>query len=82
MRDESSAWRVKYDGLCSRCGITLRAGEVAVWDRRTRSMHCVECPTEPGATVPPPAIEPERPVDRRAEHDRRAAKRAAGIEAR
>lgn len=38
-------WRVKFDGECAQCGIALRAGEVAVWDRATRSMHCVECPT-------------------------------------
>lgn len=29
-------WRVKYDGVCSRCGVALRAGEVAVYERATR----------------------------------------------
>lgn len=38
-------WRVRYDGPCARCGTILRAGEVAVWDRRARVMQCVECPT-------------------------------------
>src|SRR2546422_6691915 len=38
-------WRVKYDGMCARCGTPLLRGEVAVWDRSTRTMHCVECPS-------------------------------------
>ena len=50
-----SGWHVKFDGSSARCGVTLRAGEVAVWDRSTRSMHCVECPTgEPVEVAPPP----------------------------
>lgn len=41
---ETGGWRVKYDEVCSRCGIALRVGEVAVYDRPTRSIHCVVCP--------------------------------------
>jgi hypothetical protein len=41
------AWRVKYDGNCSRCGTLLRKGEVAVWERRNKTIRCVECPTQP-----------------------------------
>ena len=44
-RRPSAPWRVKYDGECSRCGIPLRAGEVAVYERATRSIRCVSCPT-------------------------------------
>ncbi len=76
-------WFVKYDGPCSKCGVTLRAGEVAVWDRAAKSMHCVECPVEVAAEVA------STPIDKgtagrsaRSEHDRRAAKREAAIEAR
>jgi hypothetical protein len=39
------AWRVKHDGNCSRCGVLLRQGEVAVWERPTKTIRCVECPT-------------------------------------
>ncbi len=37
-------WRVKYDGACSRCGMFLRVGDVAVYERTTRTIRCVECP--------------------------------------
>lgn len=77
------SWLVKFDGPCSKCGITLRAGEPAVWDRATGSMHCVACPVQVEAEVV------STPIDRGTagrstwrEHDRRAAKREAGIEAR
>lgn len=68
-------WRVKYDGACSRCGVALSRGTVAVWERSTRTMHCVECPS--GTDVPD-----ERPLDvgiagasARREHERRMANR-------
>jgi hypothetical protein len=41
-----SGWRVKYEGVCSRCGRVLRAGDVAIYDRPTRSIHCVACPSQ------------------------------------
>jgi hypothetical protein len=71
-------WRVKYDGVCSKCGLALHAGEVAVYDRTTRTIHCVSCPA---------AADPEQPpIDAgvagrsaRQEHDRRAAKREAAV---
>jgi hypothetical protein len=37
-------WTVKYDGPCSECGATLRAGEAAIWDNRIRRMRHIECP--------------------------------------
>jgi hypothetical protein len=52
----TAGWRVKYDGTCSRCGIALRAGVVAVYDRSTRTIHCVACPVgdSPAAVAPEP----------------------------
>lgn len=70
-------WRVKFDGACALCGITLPRGTVAVWERSTRTMHCVECPSDPDGPD-------ERPLDvgiagasARREHERRRAKRDA-----
>ena len=37
-------WLVKHDGTCSRCGVVLRKGMPAVWERATRTMRCIECP--------------------------------------
>ena len=73
-------WRVKYDGVCSRCGIALHVGEVAIYERPTRSIRCVECPT----AVQEPAAAPEPEVDAgvaggsaRREYERRKANREA-----
>ena len=74
-------WRVKYDGVCSRCGIALRAGDVAVYDRGTRTIHCVSCPTAPGPE--PPEIDAGvAGRSAREEHERRAAKREAAVKER
>ncbi len=74
-------WRVKYDGVCSRCGRELHAGEVAVYDRPTRTIRCVSCPTAPAAEAP----EVDAGVagrSARQEHDRRAARREAAVKER
>ena len=75
-------WRVKYDGTCTRCGTALLKGMPAVWDRATRTIHCIECPV-PQPPPPPPA---PATVDKgvaghsaRVEYERRAAKREAAI---
>jgi hypothetical protein len=60
----------------------LRAGEVAVWDRGTSSMYCVECPAE--AQVPEVA-QPDSGVaghSARAKYDRLHTQREAEIDAR
>jgi hypothetical protein len=71
-------WRVKYDGTCARCGVALVRGTPAVWDRASRTIRCIECPTEqPRAD---PAIEAGvAGRSARAEFERRAAKRDAAI---
>lgn len=38
-------WRVKYDGACALCGSLLPKGTPAAWDRASRTMHCIACPT-------------------------------------
>jgi Nuclease-related domain len=55
----TAPWRVKYDGVCSRCGISLPAGTVAVYERATRTIHCVECPPAgDDGELPDPAPDP------------------------
>jgi hypothetical protein len=75
----TSPWLVKYDGACASCGALLVRGTLAVWDRRSRTIRCIECPS--------PAQEPVEPVieagvagrSARAEYERRVAKREAAI---
>jgi hypothetical protein len=71
-------WRVKYDGACARCGVALRAGEAAVYERATRTIHCVSCPTAP---APEPSEIDAGVAGRsaRKEYDRRAAKGEAAV---
>lgn len=71
-------WRVRYDGVCSRCGVPLRAGVVAVYDRPTRTIHCVSCPTAPAAE-PPEVDAGVAGRSARQERDRRAARREAAV---
>jgi len=71
-------WRVKYDGACSRCGVALHAGEVAVYERATLTIRCVSCPTAPASE----SSEIDVGVagrSARQEHTRRAAKRDAAV---
>ncbi len=73
-------WRVEYDGTCSRCGAALTRGTPAVWDRASRSIHCIECPAEPLALAEPlPIDEGVAGQSARREYERRAAKRDAAI---
>lgn len=50
-------WRVKHDGVCSRCGVVLRTGDVAVYERGTRSIRCVVCPIDAEAVAEEPALD-------------------------
>lgn len=48
-----------HDGACSRCGMSLPAGNVAVYERATRTIHCVECPPAGGdLELPDPEPDP------------------------
>lgn len=38
-----SQWRVKYDGPCAKCHLTLTRGTPAVWRQVERRMYCLEC---------------------------------------
>lgn len=76
-------WRVKHDGVCSRCGIPLRAGEVAVYERPTRSIRCVVCPTEAGDPTEEPAFDSGvAGASARREYERRKANRETRVKGR
>jgi Nuclease-related domain len=73
-------WRVKHDGVCSRCGIALRAGEVAVYERSTRSIRCVVCPTEAGDSTEESALySGVAGASARREYERRKVNRVARV---
>jgi hypothetical protein len=89
----AAEWRVKYDGVCSRCGIALHAGEIAVYERPTRSIRCVVCPSsveaEVVATDQEDALTTEPQFDpgtagasARREYERRKAKREDRVKGR
>lgn len=47
----TSGWLVKRDGVCSLCGIPLKTGEVAVYERLTKTIRCVVCPATAGVDL-------------------------------
>ncbi|MEO5965068.1 MAG: nuclease-related domain-containing protein, partial [Candidatus Limnocylindrales bacterium] len=78
-------WRVRYDGVCAKCGIPLAKGTPAVWDRASRTIRCIECPA-PQPLQPPLPPNGPRPIDpgipggsARAKHDQLEARREASI---
>jgi hypothetical protein len=78
-----AGWIVKYDGPCSRCGMVLRAGTEAVWDRRLRKMRCIECPTTATVDFSPPPLElGTAGGSARREYERRQSNREAELRGR
>lgn len=73
-------WRVKHDGVCSQCGIVLRTGEVAVYERPTRSIRCVVCPTDADSPAEEPAFDPGvAGASARREYERRKTNRETRV---
>lgn len=86
MNTVGDVWLVKYDGTCARCGVVLLRGTPAVWDRASRTIRCIECPTTAGSAAPAATPSPPDSIGRgvaghsaRVEHDRREALRDAAI---
>src|SRR3954451_7201780 len=76
--NEPRPWTVKYDGVCSRCRTPLLRGTPAIWERTTRTLRCIECPTQSSAS--PPAVDyGVAGRSARAEAERRAATREREI---
>jgi Nuclease-related domain len=75
-------WLVKYDGVCSRCGVPLHAGEVAVYDRPTRSIHCVVCPIDGGSSETAPIDPGVAGASARREFERRKNSREERVRSR
>lgn len=77
-----AGWIVKYNGPCSKCGTILHAGEVAVWNRATHTMSCVECPPpERLASSPDPLVAGTAGASAQREFERRLGKREAAAKA-
>lgn len=76
-------WRVKRDGVCSRCGTLLRVGDPAVYERRTHSIRCVECPTPSAPEAPEPTTDSGvAGGSARREYERRKANRETRVKGR
>ena len=54
--------RLRYAGICARCGASLAAGTTADYDRASKRVACVECP--PDQELSDEAVEPGvRPLE-------------------
>lgn len=51
--------RLRYAGVCTSCGADLPVGTPAIYDRASKSVSCLECPTKPRSEVDDVAV-PER----------------------
>jgi hypothetical protein len=76
------AWFVKYDGVCARCGTPLVRGVPAVWDRSSKTIHCIECPNLASEAEVLPIDVGLAGGSSRREYERRVAKRDAAIDER
>jgi len=43
--------RLRYVGVCRLCGASLPAGTAAIYERETKTVHCLECGTEATETM-------------------------------
>lgn len=78
-----AGWIVKFDGPCSKCGTTLRAGTEAMWDRRIQKMQCLQCPTSAMPEPSPPPLEVGvAGASARREYERRLGKRESELKGR
>lgn len=82
LEGKTSAWRVKYDGVCSKCGSPLLRGMPAVWDRARKTMYCIECPIAPQAPELDPVNVGVAGASARREYERRRAMRDSRIDER
>ena len=51
--------KLRYAGLCRLCGTELPAKADAIYERSTKTVHCVECPTESNMVDDHPPVEAE-----------------------
>lgn len=77
--------RLRYPATCARCGAKLAPGTEANWDATSKIATCLpRTQVAPAAAAPEEATAPAPSgggVSAQREHDRRSAKRAAGIRA-
>jgi hypothetical protein len=66
--------RLRFPGTCSACGLELAVGVDALYDARTRTVRCIECPTDDGHAAEVP-VDPgvagasaQHEYDKRKEH--------------
>lgn len=48
-QSDEKTMRLRYAGACRRCGRSLSAGTRAVYERTTKTVRCVVCPSDPAA---------------------------------
>jgi len=77
--------RLRYAGVCVRCGAALPRGAPALYHAATKTVRCLRCPTDPAAARPAQSgpIDPGAAgASAQREHDRRAEKREAAVKGR
>jgi Nuclease-related domain len=71
--------RLRYSGTCILCGLELIRGAEALYDKRSRTVRCIECPAK--FSEPPPIKTGTAGASARQEYERRHASREAKVRA-
>ena len=65
--DQAKRMNLRYAGVCRLCGTDLDAREEAIYERPTKTVRCVECPTRIAADVTTEAEVEEAPGEQAVE---------------
>lgn len=81
MSEEADAkrMRLRYDGVCRDCGTALPAQTQAIYERSSRTVRCLSCPSDESSTADTPPDGGVPGASARREYERRRTKREARI---
>lgn len=57
---DSKRMKLRYGGVCRLCGAGLPARAYAIYERATKTVHCVECPTDTAVVEVEKEAQPSR----------------------
>jgi hypothetical protein len=74
--------RLRYAGVCAKCGTALPQGAQALYHAASKTVLCVTCPDDPASSEPAPIDVGTAGASAQREHDRRAERREARVKGR
>ena len=81
-QEELRELRLRYAGVCVKCGTALPRGARALYHAASKTVRCVTCPGDAATEPPAPIDAGTAGASAQREHDRRAEKREAAVKGR